>query len=257
MNIYLSLTIFFILTIAPLSPAATSVKAGTQADTLAGTHPHTGNAAMAQWRAGEYIAEEEIARRGLHNCFRAEKISDEVFCRMKGKSYKEGCTVSRTDLRYLRVLHHTATGKIRMGELVCHKSVAHDLVEIFRKLYDARYPIERMVLIDNYGADDLRSMEANNTSAFNFRRVAGTAKLSAHAMGRAVDINPLYNPYVKRRGNKTIVSPRQGRKYADRTKTFIYKINRGDICHRLFVEHGFVWGGAWQSLKDYQHFEKE
>lgn len=122
--------------------------------------------------AGECITNDEIARRGLNNCFKAEKISDVVFCRMKGKSYKQGCTVSRDDLRYLRVLHHTATDTIRMGELVCHKSVAHQLVEIFRKLYEAHYPIERMVLIDNYGGDDLRSMEANNTSAFNFRRVA-------------------------------------------------------------------------------------
>lgn len=245
-----ALIIFLVLATDALSQTATNTPTDTQRRTAKAVYTAT------QWRAGEYIDKEEIAQRGLNNCFAEEKISDAVFGRMKGKSYKEGCSVSRTDLRYLRILHYTATGKIRMGELVCHKSVAQDFIEIFRKLYDARYPIERMVLIDNYGADDLRSMEANNTSAFNFRRVAGAAKLSAHAMGRAVDINPLYNPYVRRRGGKITVSPQQGRKYADRTKTFTYKINRGDICHRLFVEHGFIWGGAWQSLKDYQHFEK-
>lgn len=130
-------------------------------------------------------------------------------------------------------------------------------MDIFRKLYAASYPIERMVLIDNYNADDNPSMEANNSSAFNFRFVAGTKKLSNHSSGMAIDINPLYNPYVKQRADGTLyVSPEKGRMYADRSKAFDYKLYDGNLCVKLFKEHGFTWGGDWQSLKDYQHFEK-
>lgn len=143
------------------------------------------------------------------------------------------------------------------GEMICHKDIANDLIEIFRKLYDAHYPIERMQLIDDYDADDVTSMNHNNTSCFNYRAVAGSKKLSKHSMGKAVDINPLYNPYVKKRANgKTIVNPEKGRQYANRSKQFKYKIDRNDLAYRLFTQHGFTWGGGWRSLKDYQHFEK-
>ena len=144
-----------------------------------------------------------------------------------------------------------------LGELVCNKAVAADFIDIFRTLYDARYPIERMVLIDNYNAQDDPSMEANNSSCFNFRFIAGTTTLSNHSMGMAIDINPLYNPYVKQRTNGTLyVSPESGRPYADRNRQFDYKIDHNDLCYKLFKQHGFTWGGDWTSLKDYQHFEK-
>ena len=134
---------------------------------------------------------------------------------------------------------------------------AADLVAIFRQLYDAHYPIARMVLVDEYRADDETSMRANNTSCFCYRTVAGSRKVSAHAMGMAVDINPLYNPYVKRRANgRLFIQPANAEPYTHRERRFDYKIERGDLCHRLFLQHGFSWGGAWRSLKDYQHFEK-
>lgn len=176
---------------------------------------------------------------------------------MSGKSYRPGCPVPRSDLRYLRVLHYTLDGTIRTGEMVCHQAVAEDLIRIFRALYDARYPIERMVLIDNYGAQDEPSMLANNSSAFNFRFIGGTRQLSNHSMGCAVDINPLYNPYVKvRRDGSLRVSPKAARPYADRKGKFPYKITADDLCCRLFKQYGFTWGGDWRSLKDYQHFER-
>lgn len=185
-------------------------------------------------------------------------ISDSVYQSMWGKSYKEDCTVPRSSLRYLTVLHYDADGKVVQGELVCHKDIAADLIEIFRQLYKARYPIERMRLIDCYGADDERSMENNNTSCFNFRAVAGSNKLSKHSQGKAIDINPLYNPCVKRRKDgKLMVNPQKGRKFADRSKSFKQKIDKEDICYKLFIAHGFEWGGNWRSLKDYQHFEKK
>lgn len=113
-----------------------------------------------------------------------------------------------------------------------------------------------MVLIDEYDAQDGPSMRANNSSAFNFRFVAGTGVLSSHSRGMAVDINPLYNPYVKTNGGRTVVDPAEAAPYADRTRDFPYKIAEDDPCCREFLRHGFTWGGHWKSLKDYQHFEK-
>ncbi|MBR6998888.1 MAG: M15 family metallopeptidase, partial [Prevotella sp.] len=125
------------------------------------------------------------------------------------------------------------------------------------ELYRHKYPIERMRLIDDYDADDERSMQANNTSCFNFRAIAGSTKLSKHSQGLAIDINPLYNPCVKQRNDgRTVVQPATGRKYANRSKRWPYMIVKDDLCYRLFTEHGFKWGGSWRTLKDYQHFER-
>ena len=99
-----------------------------------------------------------------------------------------------------------------------------------------------MRLIDEYGADDQRSMAANNSSAFNYRITTGSTKLSAHARGLAVDINPLYNPCRRTVGGKVVVEPREGRKYLQREAKFPYKIVKGDLCYRLFTARGFVWG---------------
>ena len=188
--------------------------------------------------------------------FCQEEISDAVFCRMMGKSYKEECTTPREELRYLRVLHYNKVGEELQGELVCHKDIADDLLAIFRELYQAKYPIERMVLIDEYDADDEASMRADNTSAFNFRKASGMRTLSKHSTGMAIDINPLYNPLVKHREGRTRVYPSNATPYIDRTQDFPYKIVKGDLCYRLFKKYGFSWGGDWKSSKDYQHFEK-
>lgn len=213
--------------------------------------------ALQTWKAGMVVSVNSVLSFGKERCFGIDTISDKVFARMKGKSFKEDCTIPRGDLRYIRTLHVDADGRVRIGELVCHHRIATDLLDIFRKLYDARYPIERMILIDEYQADDETSMRANNTSCFNFRRVTGSAKLSKHAQGLAIDINTLYNPYVKRRADGTlVVQPTTARKYVNRSLRFPYKIVKGDLLYTLFVQHGFRWGGSWRSLKDYQHFEK-
>ena len=184
--------------------------------------------------------------------FSISELSDSVFERMQGKSYPKGCTVKREELRYLTILHVDAKGKVHQGELVCNKAIASDLITIFKELYKAKYPIERMQLIDNYDADDERSMRANNTSCFCYRQINGSHKLSKHSQGLAIDINPLYNPCVKGQH----VQPATGRRYANRKIRFDYKIERGDLLWQLFTAHGFRWGGAWRSLKDWQHFEK-
>ena len=188
--------------------------------------------------------------------FCQEVISDSIFARIDGKSFKEDCTTPREDLRYLRVLHYNKVGEVLPGELICHKDIADDLLSIFRKLYKAQYPIERMVLIDEYDADDEASMRANNTSAFNFRKASGMRTLSKHSTGMAIDINPLYNPLVKHREGRTRVYPSNATPYIDRSQDFPYKIVKGDLCYRLFKKYGFSWGGDWKSSKDYQHFEK-
>lgn len=216
-----------------------------------------GAEALRQWKAGEQVTLDDVSKHGIKKCFTVEKISNEVFARMWKKSYKENCTVPRSDLRYVKALHYTIDGKIKLGEMVCNKDIAQDLVEILRSLYDAKYPIERMVLIDNYDAQDEPSMTDNNSSCFNFRFISGTKKLSNHSQGRAVDINTLYNPYVKKRNDGTThVEPANGMPYIDRSQSFKYKIERNDLCCKLFKEHGFDWGGDWTSVKDYQHFEK-
>ena len=212
--------------------------------------------ALRQWKAGEVVSEAAVQQFGFDQCFKSEPISDKVFARMRGKSFPDHCTVGRDELRYVKALHYDAEGRIRIGEMVCNKAIANHLTEIFRELYRHRYPIERMVLIDNYGADDEQSMRDNNSSCFCFRAVAGTKKLSKHARGLAVDINTLYNPYVKDRADGTrFIQPATAAKYCDRTKSYAYTIQRGDLCQRLFAQHGFEWGGDWKSCKDYQHFE--
>lgn len=189
--------------------------------------------------------------------FSVSEIPDAVFRRMEGKSYPKACPIKRSDLRYLKLLYVDGRGKVKTGEMVCNKAIAKDVLEIFEELYKHKYPIERIQLIDDFGADDERSMRANNTTSFCYRVVKGSKKLSAHARGMAVDINTLYNPCVRRsRSGKVVVQPSTATKYTNRKASFPYKIERGDLAWRLFTSHGFKWGGAWRSVKDYQHFEK-
>ncbi len=185
--------------------------------------------------------------------FTSAPVPQEVQERMLGKSYPEDCTIPMADLRYLQITYVNFDGETALGEMVCNQAIAQDLLEIFESLYEAEYQIGSIHLVDDFDADDERSMEANNTSAFNFRYIAGTHKLSNHAQGLAVDINPLFNPYVNKKGE---ISPEGAQDYADRSAEFAHKITKEDLAYQLFCEHGFTWGGDWKSVKDYQHFEK-
>ncbi len=211
--------------------------------------------------------------------FYYEELTDEVKARITGISYpiteeeadslavpavnlvSDPATlqISYDDLRYLKVLYYDFDGNVQEGELICNVSIAEDLKEIFYELYRNQYPIQSIRLIDDYNGDDTASMEANNTSCFNYRVVDGTTSLSKHALGCAIDINPFYNPYVvfdKTGNGQDYISPKGSEIYADRSKDFAYKIDEQDLCYRLFKEHGFTWGGNWNSCKDYQHFQK-
>ncbi len=187
--------------------------------------------------------------------FYVTKIDDEIFARIQGKSFKDDCTLPREDLRYLHVLHKDLDGNTHEGEMICNAYIAKDVIEIFKALYDADYPIEKVRLVDEYNADDELSMRDNNSSSFNFRFISHTTKISKHGLGLAVDINTLYNPYTKVVNGKRILEPATAGEYVDRTKNFPYKIDENDLCYKLFIEKGFEWGGSWKSAKDYQHFE--
>ena len=161
------------------------------------------------------------------------------------------------ELDTLTVRHVDFEGKTCEGVIICNKAISKDLREIFAELCRQRYPIERIRPISEYEYDDERSMQANNTSCYCYRTIEGSSKLSKHAQGLAIDINPLYNPCVRRKKDGTLlVQPSTGKPYIDRSKRFKHKITKQDLCYRLFVRHGFRWGGSWRSLKDYQHFEK-
>ena len=187
--------------------------------------------------------------------FYVTKIDDEIFARIQGKSFKDDCTLPREDLRYLHVLHKDLDGNTHEGEMICNAYIAKDVIEIFKALYDANYPIEKVRLVDEYNADDELSMRDNNSSSFNFRFISHTTKISKHGLGLAVDINTLYNPYTKVVNGKRILEPATAGEYVDRTKNFPYKIDENDLCYKLFIAKGFEWGGSWKSAKDYQHFE--
>mgnify|MGYP001851527142 FL=1 len=185
-----------------------------------------------------------------------EPLSEEVKARITGISYGEGCIVPYEDLRYLNILYVDFHGETQVGEIICNQAIAQDLVEIFYELYLAGYPLESVRLVDEYGGDDTLSMEHNNTSCFNFRVVDGTSSLSRHAYGLAIDINPLYNPYVTWPDGKQRVSPAAAAPFADRSLDFPNKIDEDDLCYQLFAERDFTWGGHWRTMKDYQHFQK-
>ena len=190
--------------------------------------------------------------------FTASVITEEIFQRINGCSYVENEDIALEDLRYLKVLHIGFDGEEHEGELIVNQAIADDILEIMEALYQNQYPIERMVLVDEYDGDDEKSMQANNTSCFNYRTVEGSSNLSKHSYGLAIDMNPFYNPCVRTYADGSSKSfPEGSDEYADRSKDFPYKIDRDDLCYQLFTEHGFRWGGTWNSLKDYQHFDKE
>ncbi len=188
--------------------------------------------------------------------FYAEGITDSIKKRIIGKSYGKNCDVPFEDLRYVGVLYWGFDNTTHRGELIVNQAIAEDTVDIFKELYDQHYPIERMVLVDEYNADDNTSMAANNSSSFNYRNIDGTKKISLHSCGLAIDVNPLYNPYVRGEGEDQIITPLNGIKYADRSVDCPYFIKKDDVCYQAFIKRGFTWGGEWKSQKDYQHFQK-
>ena len=187
--------------------------------------------------------------------FSISVVPENVFARMKGKSFKDNCTLPLSDLRYLKLLYCGFDDETHEGELVCSKYIAEAVLSIFEELYKAGYQIEKVRLVDEYDADDERAMSDNNSSGFNFRTISYSTQISKHGYGMAIDINTLYNPYVKMLNGRLNIEPANAGPYVDRTQDFPHKIDENDLCCKLFMQHGFEWGGSWDYAKDYQHFE--
>ncbi|MFI6458284.1 M15 family metallopeptidase [Streptosporangium amethystogenes] len=168
-------------------------------------------------------------------------------------SWRPGCPVQLSDLRLITMTYWGFDDKPHTGELVVNKSVADDVVSIFRRLYDWRWPINKMEVVDVYKGDDFDSIDANNTSAFNCRPATGSSSWSKHAYGLAIDINPRENPYVSSNGS---VAHSNARKFAKRPVQAPGVINPGDRVVKAFQAKGWEWGGYWSGIKDYQHFSK-
>lgn len=179
------------------------------------------------------------------------RITGAVRERITGSSWHRGCPVPRRKLRLIRATYWDFDREVERGPLIVHKREKHEMVKALRALFETRFRIRKMHLVDRYGADDHRSMNADNTSAFNCRFVAGTNRWSEHAYGRAIDINPIENPYVTPSGH---VSPPAGRPYADRSRREKGMVHHGDDAWDAFRDVGWEWGGDWSGTKDYQHF---
>ena len=181
------------------------------------------------------------------------RIAPPFLEKMRKTTWRPGCPVPLEDLREVTVMYLDFGRKQAKGALIVHKDVAQEVSSIFRDLFRQGFQIERMAPIEEFSGDDDASMAANNTSAFNCRDVTGQpGKFSNHSWGRAIDINPLINPYVK--GDK--VYPPDGRQFLDRGRALPGAILSGSFVVRRFAKAGWEWGGAWSDLKDYQHFEK-
>lgn len=169
-----------------------------------------------------------------------------------GASWRAGCPVGPDQLRAVNLSYVGYDGVAHTGRLIVDAAQAERMVAVFGDLYAARFPVQSVEPVDRYGGDDQASMRANNTSVFNCRYVAGTTKWSEHAYGRAVDLNPLVNPYVQ----GTAVDPPEGAPYADRSRTDQGMTHADDVAVRAFAAQGWVWGGTWSGSKDYQHFSR-
>ena len=182
-----------------------------------------------------------------------QKLPAKVRDRMLRYSWRDGCPLPLERLSLVRISFWGFDGHPHLGEIIVHQELAVEVVEIFKELYEKRFPVEKMRLIDAYQGRDRPSMADNNTSGFNCRFVSGTKRYSLHSLGRAVDVNPLINPFVK----GDYVSPPGGRPYLDRSTRAKGMIVRGGPCHQAFTRRGWRWGGDWKTMKDYQHFDKK
>jgi hypothetical protein len=178
-------------------------------------------------------------------------LAPELRMQMTGVSWHRGCPVPLSDLRLLTLSYRGFDHRSHAGQLVVNKNVATQVVTVFRKLFQAGFPIRRMQLVDTYGGSDFRSIEADNTSSFNCRQATGSSAWSNHAYGLAIDINPIENPYVTASGS---VAHRASRPYLNRSQIRRGMAYPGGVLVNTFRSIGWGWGGYWSGDRDYQHF---
>lgn len=184
--------------------------------------------------------------------FKIEEIPTLLMEQMESKNPIDPTIISYDRLRLVTVTYHGFDNQPHQGQLIVHREVAEDIIEIFKEVFAAQYPIEKIGLLEDYNYSDRDSMADNNSSAFNFRNQTDSQALSMHAYGLAIDINPVQNPYV----TDDYFLPTNAMLYLDRTKETKGMIQKGDALYEAFISRGWTWGGDWSSIKDYQHFEK-
>lgn len=214
--------------------------------------------------AGTILAADQLDLTDLSRYFTAVPIEagDPVYNRINGRSWRENEHIALSDLRYLKLLHYNFSGQVQVGEMIVNKSIADDVVSIFEELFACGYQIQSMYLIDNYWTgdpddSDTASIDENNTSAFCYRPVTNGTKLSAHAYGKAIDLNPQQNPYVSYSSGSPRWYHENANDYIARDTGLPHVITHGDAAFLIFQKYGFFWGGDWNNPKDYQHFEKK
>ncbi|HFU77057.1 MAG TPA: M15 family peptidase [Epsilonproteobacteria bacterium] len=177
---------------------------------------------------------------------------------IKKNSWHKGCPIELNELSYVKVKYYNFDSQESTGALIVNNKIADITCKIFQELYNIKYPIEKIHPVSYYNANDELSMKNNNTSAFNCRLMTGSSsKWSNHSYGLAIDINPLINPYLSKHGN---VSPKNAKRFVLRkhTSNNVFdkaKLVKGDTTIKVFKHYGFIWGGDWKSIKDFQHFE--
>jgi len=178
-------------------------------------------------------------------------IDSQLRAEMTGVSWHPGCPVSLDDLRLVTLSYWGFDARVHTGELVVNSDAATAIVKVFRRLFREHFPIRRMELVDNYKGSDFDSIEADNTSAFNCRPATGSTSWSEHAYGRAIDVNPIENPYVYASGT---TSHTASRPYLDRSRHRPGMAFDGGALVTAFASVGWGWGGHWSGDRDYQHF---
>lgn len=202
----------------------------------------------------------ELTERALEpRPFFVDPVSDEFTAHVSGvpsyvaarSTYVDGCPVPLEDLRYITLTFWGFDGRPHVGEIIVHRSVADDVVEVFHELYDARFPIEEMRVVSLADLQGPATGDGNGSGAFSCRKIVGSVSTwSQHSYGLAIDINPFQNPYVK----GEVIIPELAGSYLDREWERPGMIERGDIVVRAFARIGWTWGGTWSSPKDYMHF---
>lgn len=226
--------------------------------------PSSGDSAFSnvQLRVGEAISDDEIINIDKYFTSSVIERGDEIFNRINGKSYRDNDDIALEDLRYLTIPYYNFEQQVILGEMIVNKDIEEDVRSIFKELFNNKYEINSMKLIDDYwqigsggNIADNNSIEANNTSCFCYRPVTGGESISNHGYGRAIDINPQQNPYVENGKN----SHRNADEYVNNRyvgEPHVIVASDEDICYSIFTKHGFTWGGNWTNPIDYQHFEK-
>ena len=226
--------------------------------------PSSGNSAFldVQLRVGEAISDDEIINIDKYFTSSVIERGDEIFNRINGKSYRDNDDIALEDLRYLTIPYYNFEQQVMLGEMIVNKDIEEDVRSIFKELFNNKYEIKSMRLIDDYwqvGCDgniaDNNSIEDNKTSCFCYRKATGGESISNHGYGRAIDINPQQNPYVENGQN----THRNADEYVNNRyvgEPHVIVASDEDICYSIFTKHGFTWGGNWTNPIDYQHFEK-